>query len=213
MEHEQERGTGTTESSNRADPHVRKVIPYKEYAVCKAAEEKASTASKPTLEEEENWDEELPLPPHETPPRAKLMVPTQENKWKLMVNQDPVGGINETVSAGNLSDVEWKEDDPLFEFDDENVTKPQTPDVASTPVQTQTESQTGTILESPLRKKPCFRESITVHLSKVASPSCLELDYSDGELLGFTWPALVNIIPWIKYEAQNMVEPTFRQEL
>ena len=27
------------------------------------------------------------------------------------------------------------------------------------------------------------------------------------------WPSLVNIIPWFKYEAQNMSEPSFRQEL
>ena len=124
-----------------------------------------------------------------------------------------MGGINENVSAENLSDVEWKEDDPLFEFNDENVTIPQTPAAASTPVQTSTENKTGSFLESPLRKKPCFQESITVHLSRAAPPSCLEPDYSDAELVGYTQPPLVNIIPWIKYKAQNMVEPTFRQEL
>ena len=30
-----------------------------------------------------------------------------------------VGGTDENVLAENLSDVEWKEDDPLFEFNDE----------------------------------------------------------------------------------------------
>ena len=54
-----------------------------------------------------------------------------------------MGGINENVSAEYLSDVEWKEDDPLFEFNDENVTIPQTPDAALTPVQTSTENKTG----------------------------------------------------------------------
>ena len=33
------------------------------------------------------------------------------------------------------------------------------------------------------------------------------------ELVGFTRPSLVDVIPWIKYEAQNMAEPSFRQEL
>ena len=33
------------------------------------------------------------------------------------------------------------------------------------------------------------------------------------ELVGFTRPSLVKVIPWIKYEAQNMTEPSFRQEL
>ena len=124
-----------------------------------------------------------------------------------------MGGINENVSAENLSDVEWKEDDPLFEFNDENVTIPQTPDAALTPVQTSTENKTGSPLESPLGKKPCFWESIAVHLSKAAPPSHLEPDYSDAELVGYTWPLLVNVITWIKYKAQNMVEPTFRQKL
>ena len=205
----------------------------------KAAEVKALTTCKPTLEDEENWDEELPLPPRETLPGAKPVLQSQEDEWKLMVNQDPcsgsvardsghgtmavtpednpvnnneklvgaVGGIDENASAGNLSDVEWKEDDPLFEFNDENVTIPGTPDAALTPVQTSTENKTGSSLKSPLKKKPCFRESIKVHLLKAAPPLCLKPDYSN------TRPLLVNVIPWIKYEAQNMVDPTFRQEL
>ena len=155
--------------NNRADHHPRKVIPYKEYATHKAAVGEASTTSKPTLEDEENWDEELPLPPWETLPGVKPMQQSQEDEWKLMVDQDPcsgsvdgdsrhgmmavtpeaepvnnneelvgaMGGIDENVSAENLSDVEWKEDDPLFEFNDENVTIPQTPTAASTPVHTE----------------------------------------------------------------------------
>ena len=51
------------------------------------------------------------------------------------------------------------------------------------------------------------------HLSKVTSPTCLEPDYSNAELVGYMWPPLMNVIPWIKYEAQNMLEPSFRQEL
>ena len=39
--------------------------------------------------EEENWDEEPPLSPYETLPGAKSMAPSEEDKWKLMVNQDP----------------------------------------------------------------------------------------------------------------------------
>ena len=138
MEHE--RKTRTAESSSRADPHPKKVIPYKEYAARKEAEKRVLTISKPTSGEEENWNEESPLPPHETPPGAKPMAPSQEDKWKLMVNQDPcsgsvagdsghgtmaatredepidsteelvgtVGGVNESVTAEHLSDVEWR---------------------------------------------------------------------------------------------------------
>ena len=90
-----------------------------------------------------------------------------------------VGGTDENVSAENLSDVEWKEDNPLFEFYDENITIPRTPDAVSTSVQTLIENKTGSSLESPLKKKPCFHESITVHLMKATPPLHLEPDYSD----------------------------------
>ena len=107
-----------------------------------------------------------------------------------------MGGINENVSAekvSDVSDVEWKEDDPLFKFSDENVTIRQTPAAALTPVQT--ENKTVSSFKSPL--------------SKAVPPLCLEPDYSNAELVGYTCPPLVNVIPWIKFEGQNMVEPTF----
>ena len=92
MELEWERKTRTAESNNKADHHPRKVIPYKEYVAPKAAEGKALTTSKPTLEDKENWDEELSLPPCKTLPVAKPVLPSQEDEWKLMVNQDPLSG-------------------------------------------------------------------------------------------------------------------------
>ena len=101
----------------------------------------------------------------------------------------------------------------LFMFDDENVTKPQTPAAASTPVQTWEEDKAVSSLESPLGKKPCFQESIAERLLKTASPICLEPNYNNAELVRYMQPSLVNIIPWIRYEAQNMSEPSFRQEL
>ena len=111
------------------------------------------------------------------------------------------------------SDMEWKEENPLIEINDENVTIPQMPAAALTPVQALTESEMFSPLELPMGKKLCFCESTAACLSKSAPPLCLEPDYSDTELGGYTWYLLTNIIPWIKYEAQNMMEPTFRQEL
>ena len=71
-------------------------------------------------------------------------------------------------------------------FDDENVTKPQTPAAASTPVQTcEEEVKAVSSLESPLGKKPCFQESITECLSKTASTH-LKPNYNDAELVRFT---------------------------
>ena len=198
------------------------MIPYKEYAACKASKVKASTTSKPTVE-----DEEPKLPPCQTPQGAKHVLQSQEDEWKLMINQDPhsgsvagdsghgtmavtpeddlvnsdeklvgvVDGTDENISAENLSDVDWKEDDPLFEFNDENITIPQTPDADLTLVQTSTENKTGSSLKSSLKKKPCFWELITVCLLKVTPPLCLEPDYSNTELVGYTQPMLVNVIP------------------
>ena len=73
------------------------------------------------------------------------------------------------------------------------------PAAALTPIQALTENETLSPLESPMGKKPCFQELTAVHLSKTASPLCLEPDYRDAELMGYTQPPLTNVIPWIKY--------------
>ena len=86
MEREQEGGARAFELNHRYDHHARKVIPYKE---CVAHQEKAWAASKLTLEDKENRDEEPLLPPQETLPGARPILPSQEDEWKLMVNQDP----------------------------------------------------------------------------------------------------------------------------
>ena len=38
-----------------------------------------------------------------------------------------VGGVKESISVEYLSDIEWREDDPLFVFNDDNIMKPQAP--------------------------------------------------------------------------------------
>ena len=121
-----------------------------------------------------------------------------------------VGGIDESTSVEYLSDIKWREDDPLFVFNDDNIMKPQTPTAALTPVQTR--DTVATLFKSPLRKKPCFQETTANRLLKTV-PKCLKPNYDKKELVGFTQPPLVDVIPWIRYEAQNMVELSFRQEL
>ena len=96
-----------------------------------------------------------------------------------------VGGVNESVAAEHPSDVKWRDDDPVFMFDDENVTKPETPAAALTLVQTWEEDKAVSLLKSPLGKKPCFQESITKHLSKTA-PTHLKPNYNNAELVGYT---------------------------
>ena len=36
-----------------------------------------------------------------------------------------VDGVDESVTTEHLSDVKWRDDDPMFMLDDENVTKHQ----------------------------------------------------------------------------------------
>ena len=223
------------------------MIPYEEYVVCRTAEKKTLTTTQLTSQNEleENWDDELPLSPRGTPPGARSTLPSQEDKWRLMADQDPhpefdtgdsghgtmamtaetkpvtgneeligaVGGTDGNTSTGYCSDIEWKEEDLLIEINDENVTVHQTPAASLTPVPVLTESEIFSPPELPRGKKRCFRESTPAWLSKSAPPLCLKQDYSDAELVGYTWPPLTNIIPWIKYEAQFVMEPTWKHEL
>ena len=65
--------------------------------------------------------------------------------------------VDESVTTKHLSDVKWRDDNPLFVFDDENVMKSLTPAATSTPVQTcEEEDKAVSSVKSPLRKKPCF---------------------------------------------------------
>ena len=182
------------------------MIPYKEYAACKAAERKALTATKSTseIEEEENWDDKPQCPPRSTPPSARVAPSSQEDGWRLMVTQDPcpdsvagdsghgtmamtsetepvtsneeligaMGGTDENVSTGYCADVEWKEEDILIEINDENVTIPQMPAAASTPVQALTESEMLSPTES-LEGKKLF-QGINCCLTLKISPSMSE---------------------------------------
>ena len=68
-------------------------------------------------------------------------------------------------------------------FDEDNVMKPQIPTATLTPIRTcEEEDQVIPSVESPLRKKLCFRESIAERLLKMA-PMCLEHNYDDAELV------------------------------
>ena len=68
-----------------------------------------------------------------------------------------VGGVKESTSVEYLSDVKWREDDPLFVFDDDNIMKLQALTTALTPIQACEEGTVSTPFESPLWKKPYFR--------------------------------------------------------
>ena len=52
----------------------------------------------------------------------------------------------------SLSDVSWREEDPYILIEDENVTIPEQPAAASTPVQTSTGDETSSLLCSPQKE-------------------------------------------------------------
>ena len=193
-------------------------------------------------DKEENWDDKPLSPPRGTPPGAKSTCSSQENNWRLMADQDPhpdsvagesghgtmtietepvtdneeligaVGGTDENSSTQHHSDIEWNDEDLLIEINDENVTIHQTPAASLTPVPVLNKSEMLSPQESPGAKKPCFRELTAPLLLKSAPPLCLKPDYSDAKLVGYTWPSLTSVIPWIKYEAQNMMTLICRHE-
>ena len=94
-------------SNSPVNTQARKVIPYKEYAACREAERRASMTSKSTLGEEEDWDEEPPLPPQGTPPRARSMAPSKEDEWKQMAIQDPTSRTVTGDSGQGHDDCNW----------------------------------------------------------------------------------------------------------
>ena len=70
-----------------------------------------------------------------------------------------VGGVKDSTSVEYLSNIKWREDNTLFVFNDDNVTKPQAPTATLTPIQARKEGMVSTLFKLPLGKKPCFRET------------------------------------------------------
>ena len=112
------------------------------------------------------------------------MAPSQEDEWKVMIDQDPcsgsitgdlghstitttgeteptkevkqligaVGEVNSSASGESPSDFKWREGNPLFKFNDDNVMKPLAPTAVSTPIQVCEEPDVvAPAFESPIR--------------------------------------------------------------
>ena len=89
-----------------------------------------------------------------------IMTATRETESMEDVKEltGVVEGVDESASAEYLSDVEWRDDDPLFVFNNGNVTKPQTPAAASTPIQAcEEEDPVAPLFESPQEKALLLR--------------------------------------------------------
>ena len=68
-------------------------------------------------------------------------------------------GVDESVATEHLSDVEWRDDDPLFVFNDDNVTKPQTPTATLTPFEHVKKIKLFPLSNCPLGRSP-FLENL-----------------------------------------------------
>ena len=97
-------------------------------------------------------------------------------------------------------------DIPYFKFTDNSAMTCKTPVAASMPVVVPAGDAVLSSSESPWIKKLCVCEMVAERLQS-ASTVIMEPDYKDTLLIGYKRPDLSEVIPWICFEAQNMMEP------
>ena len=122
---------------------------------------------------------------------------------------DREADINVTLDANATDDLVWNDNDPHFEIDDESSGVHRTLVAASTPLSTPTEETVLSPPASPHNEKLC-REIPSMESESIDTSTP---DYSDVPLVGFTRPDLSRVLPWERFEAQNMGEPPWRMEL
>ena len=109
-------------------------------------------------------------------------------------------------NSGRPDDLTWNADIPYFKFTDDSATAWKTPVAASMSVVASAGDAVLSSPESPWTKKPCVCESVAERLQST-STVIMEPDYKDGQLIGYKRPDLSEVIPWICFKAQNMMEP------
>ena len=115
--------------------------------------------------------------------------------------------------SGGPHDLTWDVDIPYFKFTNDSATACKTLVAASTPVVAPAGDAVLSSSESPWNKKPCVCESMAESLLQSASMVIMEPDYKDAPLIGYKRPDLSEVIPWIHFEAQNMMEPPWQTEM
>ena len=114
-------------------------------------------------------------------------------------------------NSGRPDNLTRNTDISYFEFTDDSAMACKTPVAALTPVVAPADA----VLSFPesLWNKPCVHESMAERLLQSASMVIMEPDYKDALLIGYKRPDLSEVIPWIRFEAQNMMEPLWRTEM
>ena len=189
--------------------------------------------SAPGPKEEEDWDmDEMPPPCPPAPglkdlvsqlnqdPRAESItysgIGTSAMEEDVTSNAVREESVKDETSCSILDhssgpdDLKWNNETPYLEFMDDSTAVCKTPDVSLTPAATPALDVMLSPPESPGNKKQCW-ETMAERLLK--STEIREPDYKDAPLVGYTRPDLSQVIPWIHFEAQSMMEPPWQTEL
>ena len=116
-------------------------------------------------------------------------------------------------NSGGPDDLTWNADIPYFEFTDDSAMACKTLVAASTPVVAPAGDAVLSSHESPWNKKLCVHELMAERPLQSASTVIMEPDYEDAPLIGCKRPDLSEVIPWIHFKAQNMMEPPWWTEM
>ena len=116
-------------------------------------------------------------------------------------------------NSGRPDDLTWNTDIPYFKFTDDSAMTCETLVAASMPVMAPAEDAMLPSPESPWNKKPCVHELMAERPLQSASMVIMEPDYKDAPLIGYKRPDLSEVIPWICFKAQNMMEPPWQTEM
>ena len=104
----------------------------------------------------------------------------------------------------------WSEEIPYLKIMDDSTTVCKTPMVSSTQAATPVVDAMLSPPESLRNKKQC-QGTMAERLLK--STEIGKPDYKDAPLVRYTMPDLSQVIPWICFEAQSMMEPPWQTEL
>ena len=189
--------------------------------------------SAPGPEEEEDWDTDVTpalCPPApglkdlvsqlNQDPRAESIadsgIGTTAMEEDVTLNTVREESIKDETSCAILDcssgpdDLMWNEDIPYLKITDDSTTVHRTPVALLTPVMTPAVDAVLSPPESLGNKKPCQKTMVERLLR---STEISEPDYKDAPLVGYTRPDLSRVIPWIRFEAQSMMEPPWWTEL
>ena len=116
-------------------------------------------------------------------------------------------------NSARPDDLTWNSDIPYLEFTNDSAMACKTLVAALTPVVAPAGDALLSSPESPWNKKPCVCELMAERPLQSASMVIMKPDYKDAPLIGYKRPDLSEVIPWICFEAQNMMEPQWQTEM